>query len=89
MMFALTMIASFCNIRDSMATMSPEEAARATKAGALVLPELEAPEGALSAPTEVHLNLTERCPAACTGEFIFESGFPSFIILADYFPSLD
>ena len=54
----------------ALLSLSPEEAARATKAGALVLPELEAPEGALSAPTEVHLNLTERCPAACTGCYL-------------------
>lgn len=31
------------------------------------------PQGALSAPTEVHLSVTERCPAACTGCYLSAS----------------
>ncbi|MCO4744945.1 MAG: radical SAM protein [Proteobacteria bacterium] len=42
-----------------------------------------APAGALSAPTEVHLAVTERCPASCTGCYLSagpenESAEPSF-----------
>lgn len=43
-----------------------EEAAEAAEqAGARVVGGHPAPEGALSAPTEVHLAVTERCPVAC------------------------
>lgn len=43
-----------------------EEGARAAQArGALAVGGRPAPAGALSAPTEVHLALTARCPARC------------------------
>ncbi len=54
----------------ALLSLSPEEVAQAKEAGAQVLTTQAAPDGALSAPTEVHLNLTERCPAACTGCYL-------------------
>ncbi len=54
----------------ALLSLSPEEVLLAKGAGAQVLPAGAAPEGGLSAPTEVHLNLTERCPAACTGCYL-------------------
>ncbi len=42
----------------------------ALAAGAKVVGGAEAPAGALSAPTEVHLSVSEKCPVACTGCYL-------------------
>lgn len=39
-------------------------------AGARVLPVRVAPAGALSAPTEMHISLTNRCPVRCDGCYL-------------------
>lgn len=54
----------------ALLSLSPEEVAQAKAAGAQVRTTPPAPAGGLGAPTEVHLNLTERCPAACTGCYL-------------------
>lgn len=47
-----------------------EGAADALAAGAAPIGGHPAPPGALSAPTEVHLAVSERCPVACTGCYL-------------------
>jgi radical SAM protein with 4Fe4S-binding SPASM domain len=42
----------------------------ALDAGAKIVGGGTSPPGALSAPTEVHLSVTERCPVACTGCYL-------------------
>ncbi|MCB9793399.1 MAG: radical SAM protein, partial [Alphaproteobacteria bacterium] len=57
--------------RGALLFLDPERAAQAAEHA---LPHGEAappaPEGALRAPTEVHLAVTERCPARCTGCYL-------------------
>ncbi|MCO4773291.1 MAG: radical SAM protein [Deltaproteobacteria bacterium] len=47
-----------------------EGAADALAAGARPIGGQPSPDGALSAPTEVHLAVSERCPVACTGCYL-------------------
>lgn len=47
-----------------------EAADAALRAGARLVTSPPAPPGALSAPTEVHLAVTDRCPVACTGCYL-------------------
>ncbi len=44
--------------------------AEALAAGARRMGGAVPPPGALSAPTEIHLSVTERCPVACTGCYL-------------------